>query len=334
MVTIGEIAAAAGVSRYTASKVLNGEPSVRENTKERVLAVASELGYVPNLNARALVSGRSNLVGLVVPYVTDGFYSQMIEVLEHLAAEAGWMLVYKSTYNDAGAEARVMRSFLSLKVCAMLIVPVVEHPDHAVHLLAHRNVPLVYLDRPGLPGCLTIVNDNFQSAKVMTGHLLRRSGKVGFLGSFYGSANPTAADRRRGYVAAMEESGKECCFLPVDASRVRQDNELFAYENASAFFRSGGRCDALFCVTDAAAFGAAKAAREAGFLPGKNFFIGGHDDLPFGNYANPSITTMAQPIREICSCAVGTLKSLLAGKSLDGAEVQIFRSRLVVRDSA
>lgn len=333
MVTIGEIAEAAGVSRYTASKVLNGETTVRKKIREKVLAVAAELGYIPNLNAKNLVSGRSNLVGLVIPYVTDGFYGQMVEQLEFLAEKAGLMLVYKSTYNNAETEDKIIRSFLSMKVCAMLIVPVVENQNRDVHLLANKNIPVVYLDRSGLQECFSVINDNFDSASVMTNHLLQHGNKVGYLGSFYGDANSTSADRKRGYIAAMSNANCKCCFLPTNESMVKQDNELFAYENVTAFFRSGGHCDALFCVTDAAAFGAAKAAREFGLIPGKNFFIGGHDNLPFGNYANPSITTMAQPIKDICESAISITLNLLAKVDCT-AETIVFRSQLIIRGSA
>ena len=149
----------------------------------------------------------------------------------------------------------------------------------------------------------------------MTEHLLTRTKELAFLDSFYGSMNPTAANRRRGYEEVMRKHGLQPRIISSDAFSGKQDNEDYAYEIMREFFRSGQDCGGLFCVTDAAAFGAARAVRENGRIPGTDFFIGGHDNLRFGSYANPPITTMEQPQDQICQTALEILFQLLQGKS-------------------
>lgn len=332
MITINQIARIAGVSRYTASKVLNGDLTVRETTRRKVMAICKEFGYVPNLNAVNLVRGQSNLIGLIVPYITDGFYSAMIELLEQRIQQHGYILIYKSSYNDARTEEQIIRKFLALKVCSMLIVPVVENPDVRMHRLAVQNVPVVYLDRPFSDDTYCVLNDNFSSARIMTEHLLQKSPEVVFLDSFYGFRNPTAAARRSGYEKAMRDHGLFPGIIAGADSGVQQDNEHYAYQAMTRFFRSGQSCKALFCVTDAAAFGAARAVREAGFSPGNDFFIGGHDNLRFGEYADPAITTMAQPIDKICDVALNLLFALLKGETPEPLQ-WILPSELIVRKS-
>ena len=332
MITISQIAQIARISRYTASKVLNGDQTVRPETRKKVMAICRELGYVPNLNAVNLVKGHSNLIGLIVPYITDGFYSSMIEILERIAQKHGYILIYKSSYNDALIEEQTIRKFLSLKVCSMLIVPVVENPDIMTHRLAAKNIPVVYLDRPFSENTYCVLNDNLASARMMTEHLLCRTENVAFLDSFYGKRNPTAFARRQGYEKTMRENNLAPLVITGFNSEIRQDNEYYAYQAMRRFFSSGGSCKALFCVTDAAAFGAARAVREAGLVPGRNFFIGGHDNLRFGSYANPPITTIAQPVDKICNVALDLLFALLRGDSPTPFQ-WILPSSLVVRQS-
>ena len=90
-----------------------------------------------------LVKGRTSLVGVVVPYLTDDFYSEFVEVLDRTARERNYQLIYRSSYNDSMTESEIIKSFLSLKVCAMIVVPVVVDPDSKVHELAGKNVPVV-----------------------------------------------------------------------------------------------------------------------------------------------------------------------------------------------
>ncbi len=332
MITISQIAKIAKISRYTASKVLNGDTTVRPDTRQKVLSICREHGYVPNLNAVNLVKGQSNLIGLIVPYITDGFYSAMIEILEQIVQQYGYILIYKSSYNNAAIEEQTIRKFLSLKVCSLLIVPVVESPNVGIHQLAARNFPVVYLDRPFSDDTYCVLNDNFASAQMMTEHLLRRGPEVAFLDSFYGMRNPTAVARRKGYEKTMRDHGLEPFVITGFNAEAQQDNEYYAYQAMKNFFQSGKRSKALFCVTDSAAFGAARAAREAGFTPGVDFFIGGHDNLRFGSYANPSITTIAQPIDKICEVALNLLMALIKGEKPLPLQ-WVLQSSLIVRKS-
>ena len=147
MITMLDIAKRSGISRYTVSKVLNGNPSVRPATREKVLAACRKYGYIPDSAAVGLVKGHTNLIGVTVPYLTDDFYSEFIEKLDRIAPVRGYQLIYRSSYNDGATEAAILRSFLSLKVCGLIVVPVVRGADPAIHRLAARRVPVVYFDR-------------------------------------------------------------------------------------------------------------------------------------------------------------------------------------------
>lgn len=332
MVTIEEIAKRANVSRYTASKVLNGDLSVRKSTREKIFFICKECNYIPNLNAVTLVRGESPLLGLILPYISDGFYSRMVEKLEHLAKESSQILIYKCSYNDREKEREAIMEFLSLKVSALFIVPVVREPDQNAHDLALKNVPVIYLDRPFSPDTVCVLNDNYSSACCMTEQLLSRTKDIAFLASFYGEENPTSAARKKGYIRTMEKYGLSPKIIEKKEENIQQDNETYGYKVMKKFFSSGGNCDGIFCITDAAALGAYKAILEAGREPGKDFFIGGHDNLPFSAYLSPPLTTMEQPVDKMCRKVFSLLFQYRNGITAK-KKCHYYKSRLIKRAS-
>lgn len=335
MKTMAQIAEEAGLSRFTVSKILNGDPSVRRKNREKVLELCRKHGFVPNSNAVNLVSGVSRAVGMIVPYITDGFYAELVELIERRCANHGYHLVYQSSYNDAVTEANVIRTFMGLNVAALLIVPVVVNPDIHIHKAAAANFPVIYLDRalPGDDGCF-ILNDNRDSGRQMTLHLLDNSSEVAFLDSFYGESNRTAVDRKIGYLDAVKERGAKELIIPGGETGQQQDNEYHGYNSISAFLKKNRRPpEALCCVTDAVALGAMRALRDNGFVPGHDTLIGGHDNLHFGEFTTPTLSSMAQPKNEIAESAVDMAMRRIRDP-LAAPEKRVFRSTLVIRDSS
>jgi len=334
MITMSQIAAEAKLSRYTVSKILNGDLTVKEASRKAVMELCERYGYVPDNAAVNLVRGKSDTIAMIVPYITDDFYNEIIELAEGFAEQRGYRLVYKSSYNDAVKESNIIKTFLALKVCAMIIVPVVREPDARMHSLASKQIPLVYLDRLLAKDSFSVLNDNEGSASMMTSHLLGRGiQRVAYLDSFYGASNPTSLARRQGYAKTMECNGLAPLFIPSSASLEQQDNEKFGYECMSSALKKGLRMEAVFCITDAVALGAMKAISEAGLKPGSDILVAGHDNLRFSAYANPSITTMKQPKILMSQKAVEIADLLVKKQEVDG-KCHIFSSELVARESA
>lgn len=331
---MADIAAEAGLSRYTISKILKGDPSVRPRNREKVLRLCEKYGFVPNANAVNLVSGGPSIIGMIVPYITDGFYAELIELAEKYAASRGLSMIYQSSYNDPRIEERIIRSFMGFKVRALLLVPVLGDANQKLHRQAEANFPVIFLDRTIFPGCCSVLNDNRASCRTMTEHLLDNAAEVAYLGSFYGGTNPTAIDRRQGYLEAVTARGAEPFFLPLAATGEQQDNERFGYENISAFLKNGGKIpEALCCVTDAVALGAMRAMRDAGYTPGQDVLIGGHDNLHFCEYTTPQLSSMAQPKREMAAAAIDMALKFISGEAPAVRQV-ILKSELIVRQSS
>ncbi|NMA43981.1 MAG: LacI family transcriptional regulator [Oligosphaeraceae bacterium] len=331
--TMEKIAAEARLSRYTVSKILNGDMTVKKRNRDLVLSLCDKYGYVPNHYAVSLVRGQSNIIAILVPYITDGFYSEIIESAEKYASAKGFRTIYQSSYNNAKIEAKILRGFLALKVSAVIMVPVVKNPDIRLHRLIASNIPMIYLDRTVDPEASSVLNNNESSASVMTEHLLEKTRNVAFFDSFYGDLNQTALARRSGYIKAMEQHGCETSFIPTDNSAEQQDNERYGYENMKAYLKNNPAPKALFCITDSVALGAMRAAVEMGLAPGKDILVGGHDNLHFAPFISPSLTTMEQPKRELAEASVDMAMQMMQGAK-NNAQKQVYQSRLIIRESS
>jgi len=332
MVTMQYIAKKTGLSRYTVSKVLKGAPTVKENSRKKVFAACDKYGYLPNSNAVGLVKGKTTLIGVVVPYVTDDFYSEFAEYLDQAALEKGYQLIYRSSYNDSKTESNIIKNFLALKVCGMIIVPVVTNPDIHIHKIAGKNVPIVYFDRPFDSNQYHVINDNRLGIFKITELVISKGRTPAYLGSFYHESNITSVLREQGYREAMKAHELvprvvDCCNSPS-----KQDNEQFGYDNAKKLIAEGNVPDALLCVTDAVALGAMRALSEAGIMPGQDIMIAGHDNLHFSAFISPSLSTVKQPKDLFARTCIEVLDNINHGSPPEQKKF-MFEPEILIRES-
>ncbi len=327
------IAKKTGFSRYTISRALSNNSKVLPQTRKRILEECEKYGYIPNRNAVGLVKGRTTLIGVVVPYLTDDFYSEFIEVLDYVSVQRDYQLVYRSSYNNSALEAEIVKNFLSLKVCAMIIVPVVNAPNQRIHEIARKNVPVVYFDRPLNEDCYHVINDNCLGVKQITETLINAGRSPAYLGSFYYDTNRTARERKRGYCEAMQEHGLSPSLVECSYSQEQQDNERFGYENLRQTLTRGIIPDALICVTDAVALGAMRALNEDGIIIGKDILVTGHDNLRFSAFLSPSLTTIRQRNDLFARTCIDIIDEYLQGRKPDQKQY-MFAPEIIRRESA
>ena len=333
MVTMEFIAKKTGLSRYTISRALSGNPKVLPETRERILAACEKYGYIPNCNAVGLVKGQTNLIGVVVPYLTDDFYSEFIEKLDYIAQERNYQLIYRSSYNNSRIEADIIRNYLSLKICAMIVVPVVSSPDKRIHNLAGKNVPVVYFDRPWSNDSYHVLNDNRKGMKQITDILISAGRQPGYLGSFYHESNITAQEREEGYCDAMIEHNLSPWLLDCSYSDEQQDNERFGYDNMRQAIADNKVPDALACVTDAVALGAMRALKEAEIVPGQDVLIAGHDNLSFSAFLSPALTTVRQQKDLFAQTCISIIDDCMHNNPPERKQY-VFAPEIVRRESA
>ena len=187
--TMSELAKAIGLSRYTVSKVLNGDPTVKPAIAERVRVACEKYQYTPNTHAVNLVRGQTNIIGLIVPEINNPFYGELIDVIENQAAKLGYQLIYQCSYQNSTQEAQIIHSFKALNVCALLVAPCVNEPNIALLDDIETKIPVIYIDRFLQPGNRYVINDNVYSAAQVTQHLVSRSTQPVYLASVLSQNN-------------------------------------------------------------------------------------------------------------------------------------------------
>jgi LacI family transcriptional regulator len=328
-----DVARNAGLSLYTVSKVLNGHASVREGTRKKVLLACESLGYERNPHAVNLVSRKTTTIGMVVSSFTNSFYGEIIEAAEREARRRGYNIVYQCSYLDPAIEASILRHFQALRVCGMVIAPVVTSANRALLERAEEDFPVVYVDRYFSPDSSYVVNDNVESAGLATRHLIELGAEPAYLGSIRSGLNQALQDREVGYRQTMEAAGLSPRLIPAGHSTAERDNEQFGYENMKASLAAREAPRGLFCANDSVAIGAMRALEERGLKVGKDVLVVGHDNLSYTAYMNPPLTTVDQPKKQMGEGAVSLLLDLSADEERESPRQRVLHSRLCVRAS-
>jgi LacI family transcriptional regulator len=328
--TLEEIAKHAGVSRSTVSRVMNDHPNVDQETRARVLSVAERLNYQPNMAARSLAAGRTQVLGLAIPtgvstLFADPYFPLLIQgITSACNAKNHSVMLW---LGEPEYERRTIRQILQGGLIDGVILASALVDDPILEALIKGGLPFVLIGRhPGDDQVSYIDVDNLSGAREMTSYLLR----LGYerIATITGPRNMIAgADRLLGYVAGLRER------------RVTQDPNLIV---ESDFTQEGGyramqrllpfAPDAVFAASDAMAVGAMRALREAGKRIPEDIAVAGFDDIPLAARTDPALTTVRQPIQRMGAVAAETLIDLIGHRDVQPHRV-ILPTELVIRAS-
>ncbi|MGC2164712.1 MAG: LacI family DNA-binding transcriptional regulator [Gallionella sp.] len=337
-VTMQDIAALVGVSRITVSKYFNGNLSIKAETRRKIEQACSDLHYVPDPHAVSLVKGKSQLIGVVLPIISEPFFAEVLSVIEREASAIGLRVVILCSYNDTEREAAALLALRSMKVQGIIFTPVASQDNVDLLKRLEKEIRVIYLDSYFNTDCHFVMNDNMQSISLVTRYLLSRGHNPAFLGA-PPVAYPSGPERVSGYIRAMQEAGSTPFQIPVPKSAVTWDFAAFAMQYTLNFLGTGEwqkqQRDALICATDRLAIGAMAAFRKFGLEPGKDVAFVGHDDLPVCEYLYPALTTVKQDVqaigRAVIECFGIDASTFTAG---DRYFQRRFPARLIVRNSA
>jgi LacI family transcriptional regulator len=325
--TIDELAELSGVSRSTISRVLNGG-SVSEKTRRRVQAVLWETNYRPNLAARSLASGRSNVVGVVMhidPHLLfqDPYFSQLMQGMSTALADrsAGMML-----WLGNRSKEDTLGTILSMGLLDGVVVTANDLDDPLVDGLLASSLPTVLVGHRKADRTASYVDvDNVHAADAMTSHLISigRS-RIGYITGT--PRNVATIDRLAGYRRAMERAGLASEDLIVEGDF----NPASGVAGAATLLDRG--VDAIFGANDATALGALEAIRARGLRVPEDVALAGFDDLEFDARLDPPLTTVRQGVREQGAEAVSNLIQLIEDRSGSPRRV-LLPTELVIRQS-
>jgi DNA-binding LacI/PurR family transcriptional regulator len=330
--TLDQVAALAGVGRGTVSRVINGSPQVSPRTRQAVEAAVAELGYVPNLAARALVTRRTDAVALVVSESEDRlfgepFFAGVVRGIGSAVAAAGRQLVLALT--DGPYDQRPLERYLTPQHVDGVLLLSLHGDDPLPHHLREHGLPVVLGGRPAGSWRGPYVDvDNVGGARAGVAHLLQHGRRR--IATIAGPQDMGAGqDRLAGYRQALAAAG-----LPVDDGLVAEGD--FSEASGVAAMRSllGRRpdVDAVFAANDLMAVGALRTLREAGRSVPADVAVVGFDDSPLSRVTEPPLSTVRQPVEEMGRRMAELLVRLITEGEAAGSLV--LPTELVVRASS
>jgi LacI family transcriptional regulator len=322
--TIYSVAERAGVSIASVSRVLQGSATVSDKTRERVLAAAQELRYVPLNAARALAVRHHEAHGLVLPELTGPYYSELLMGYESRAAELGQSVVLMLAEGKSDLAKSLRR--LATRVDGLAVLGSAAIPADAVASL-HGSKPIVLIAGDPMPDVEVVTSENVESARALVAHVLGHGREhVLFVGD--PDAGPDFRDRYAGFVAAHSDAGHAQPPEPVRIDLREMDGAAFA----DRFVAEPTRADALVCANDELALAIMKRLQECGVdVPG-DVAVVGWDDVMTARYVVPGLTTVRQPVRELGALAADRLHERVTGRGVDG-NARVLPTHLVLRDS-
>jgi LacI family transcriptional regulator len=327
-VTIRDVAAAAGVSHQTVSRVINNRPDVAEETRHRVWQVIEELGYQPSAIARGLASKRTYTLGLITADFSDFFFTQVIVGAEVEARKHGYFFMLCSTERNPADEPEYLRLLTEREVDGILFArPSTEEDSRHIVSLIQQGVPLVTTAYWLSGEKLTVVDvDNVDGGLRATECLIElEHRKVGIITGPDGWKSVN--DRTEGYKLALQRAG-----IPFDASLIEHSDWSYqgGYEAMGRLLAKAPQITALFAQNDRMAIGAIRALREAGRRIPDDVAVVGYDDIPAAAYCHPPLTTIRQPMQRVGKVATRLLIQLINDPAAERKEV-LLRTELIRR---
>jgi LacI family transcriptional regulator len=331
-VTLQDIADRLGVSVATVSRALAGYSDVAENTRQRVLKAAKEMGYRPNIIARRLQQQRTETLGFVIPThgprFSDPFFSELLTGIGNEAAEQEYDLLVSTRPPEE--EMRVYeRMVREQRVDGMLVVRT-RHQDPRIAYLLEQNFPFVAFGRSDLSADFPYVDVNGEAGmRQLTQHLIG----LGHRRIAYVGAPPNlmfTSHRLVGYKEALADNG-----LPFDESRVilGELTERSGHAAGRDLLVRSPLPTAVVACNDLMALGVISAAQSLNLTVGEDVAVTGFDDVPLAAHSHPPLTTVRQPIYEIGRRICHMLISILRQESLEERHV-LLEPELVVRQSS
>lgn len=326
--TIFDVARVSGVSHATVSRVVNGRQNVRAETRQRVEAAMRELGYVAHVSARALASGRTQVIGLLAQEVDNAFFTSVIGGVDQQASAQGYDFLLCTTHARREKEAEYVARLSRGMVDGLLIVLPRGLPDYVEQLRANE-FPFVLIDfDDDAPGCSVVNAANRRGTRDAIRYLVGLGHRrIGFI---TGRDNVGATySRLAGYRDEMAAAG-----LEVRESDVVEGDFMEARGHAAGIemLSRADRPTAIFASSDMAAFGVMRAADDLGIAVPGGLSVVGFDDIPEAARVNPALTTVRQPLREMGRVAVNQLLGRLDDPAQPPVRV-VLDTELIVRGS-
>jgi len=325
--TINDVAKKAGVSVATVSRAINGNTYVSPETLLKVKKAIDELNYKPNLLGRDLRRTRSERVLVLLPNISNPFYSEIVKGIEDVANRNGYSIMLCNTDSDIKREKKYIKMLKSRLADGAILMASEMTCEELTEL--SMEVPMVQCCeyKEGIP-VLHVSIDNEEAAYKATRHLigLGRS-RIAFIGA--NTQFLSSSLREKGYLKALADAG-----IGHNPAFMRYGNYGYksGYRNMKQLLALDERPDAVFCISDLMAIGAIRAATDEKLKVPDELAVCGFDNIHFSSMFQPSITTISQPMYDLGCTSMDALIRMMEGKNTDAA-CYFLEHELVIRES-
>lgn len=323
MVTIREVAKKANVSVATVSRVINGSTIVSGLTKKKVEAVIKELNYYPNDVARSLFKGKSKMIALFIPDITNPYFPEIARAVEDITNKHGYTFILCNTDNDVKKEKKYLQNLRQKSIDGIIMMSNTLDDSHFRDL----NIPIVLLDRAFSADYSTVSVNNYEEAIKAVNHLKNIGCKriVHVAGPLHVN---NAIERSRGY----EDSVKEENFMTEPLIIYGDFNIEIAKKVTMELLTKDKEIDGIFVANDLMAIGVIQAITEMDLKVPENISVIGFDGVLLSEIITPKLTTIAQPIYDLGENAARMIIDKLENNSTDITHSQ-YEATLVIRES-
>ncbi|PAV31236.1 LacI family transcriptional regulator [Virgibacillus profundi] len=326
MATIQEVAKKAGVSAATVSRVLNNRTTVTEKTRNKVDQAIKELNYEPSVLGRNLRNSESRLLLVLIPSISNPFYTKIINGIEDRAIEQGYNILLCETDSNPKRETIYFNLLKNRLADGIILMDPTVNQESLLELASsHPIVQCSEFDENEIISYVSI--DNELAAYHAVRHLIKLGQeKIAFIN--FNENFLYARERRRGYERALKEFG-----LEIESNWIYNTTQL-GFENGQQAMRKllnqNNRPTAVFAVSDVLAIGALKEIQSSGLKVPEDIAIIGFDKISFSNMTHPTLTTIAQPMYQM-----GVLSANMLIKKIKGDQVEnmILDHELIIRES-
>jgi len=307
--TIKDIAKKASVSYATVSRALNNHPEINEETKNKIVKLALEMGYQPNAIAQGLVRKVTKTIGLLIPDITNPFFPEVARSIEDAAFEAGYTVFLCNTNWNEERERHYLNVLLQKQVDGLIIAPSSEKVNHLKKVLENK-LKVVFISRVvNHANCTSIIIDNIKGAQLAVESLIRKEHKkIAFIGGQEDIS--TSRQRLEGYKLALRKNNLAIKEDYIKTGSFKRDSGHFIMRE---FLKMDAetRPTAVFAANDLLALGALQAVKNSGLNVPADFAVIGFDDIEVASLPEIQLSTVAQPKSDMGKLSFSVLLDML-----------------------
>ena len=331
MATMEDVARAADVSLSTVSHVLNGTRKVSPKTVAAVNAAMQQIGYVPNMLARALAGSSSGTIGVAISAFTNHYFSETVRAIEAACTRHGLMMLFSDTHDDPAQELKVVQNLHQRRVDGIVLAPSGDPHNRALDYLTSNKIASVLVDRMSPQTFDQVGVENSEATAQLVSHLITVHGhrRIGFIAGAPGLS--TTDERIDGYRLALQRAD-----IAFDPELLRSGDSNLERSGAATrellALPAARRPTAIVAGNNLMTIGTMHALRDAHIAVPQDVALAGFDDFDWADYFSPRLTVMAQPLEELGAMAVDLLIDRIANPGR-AQHVQRLSPTLRVRNS-